>query len=242
MFSFSSIFGSTSLALRCSLSSMPFPILYKNMKDTHNPEKSVVPFLDKHDIFSILSYSVCTFIYAKNINSDSLFVIITYAFVSLLYFIHLNMFLYIISMKRYMLLVTLSIVSIAYVFLYVSQIIIVIMCLLLCLINCIRPIKSNRDMLLKVNIEEISLANLLSENVISFFWIIYGTINQLYSFTLCNCIFFMIDITGMISYSYGKGGLKEDNCAIRLLKKIYRIKEEPLVDNLKEKILKNEEI
>ena len=52
----------------------------------------------------------------------------------------------------------------------------------------------------------------------------------------------MIDITGMISYSYGKGGLKEDNCAIRLLKKIHRIKKKPLVDNLKEKKKKNEEI
>ena len=152
------------------------------------------------------------------------------------------MYLYIISMKKYMLLITLAIVSISYIFFYVSQIIIVIMCFLLCLINSIRPIKSNRDMLLKVNIEEISLANLLSENIISFFWIIYGAINQLYSFTICNFIFFLIDITGMIAYSYGKGGIKEDSCIVRLLKKIYRIKDEPIVDNLKEKILKNEEI
>lgn len=245
MLTFSSLFGTTSLVLRSTISSIPFPFLYKNMKDKHNPEIVVFPFLDKNSIFSVLFYSIITSIYAFNTQKATC-AFIAYIYLSFLYFIYLNMYLYIMSQKNYMLLQTLCIAFISYLFFqYVHQSIIIFLCLFTALVNIIRPIQINKDLLLKLETHEIMISNIICEIVISVLWIVYGFINKLQCFIICNSIFFIINCTEIISYLYMKGSFQEKNFLIRILKKIYFIKEknsEEKIKNLKEAILKNEEI
>ena len=245
MLSFSALFGTTSLVLRSTISSIPFPFLYKNMKDKHNPEIVVFPFLEKNTIFSVLFYSIIISIYAFNTQKATC-AFIAYIYLSLLYFIYLNMYLYIMSQKNYMLLQTLCLVFISYLFFqYVHQNIIIVFCLLIALLNAIKPIQINKELLLKIETHEIMITNIICEIIISILWIVYGFINELQCFIICNSIFFIINCTGIIAYLYMKGSFQEKNCLIRQLKKIYMIKEESSeekIKNLKETILKNEEI
>ena len=218
--------GFATMALQISTNLGKFPSMYQNMKDKYNPEIRVTPSLSFEKISLSLAYSIMTFLYLYS-ETTSNFLMISYATMSLIFFMYLNMYLFMMSQKRIMLLSTLGISLVSYV-LYESdsRCLNMFLFFLLNILLCLVATRKAKHMLSGIKEEEFSTVSLVNSNIIVFMWLVYALTVQLYYFCFCSFAFGVCYLQMVVGVLYISGKVNENNKMIVFLKRLYRIQTE----------------
>ena len=237
MFS-SYIFGSFALSFRIINYSSYLPYYYISMKtkilqnnNNINNDEIILPNLSI--LFSILSFSLFSMLYGYYIETTTIFIFLTYFYVSILYLIYLNIYFFSEKKSHYMLIVTLLICFPIYLLYKIKNIILIefLGFIFLFLSNISNIIKFRNvfsqffsEYLYLINNDKDIYSSLYQDFFVDFFWIIYSSINNFYYFVVINLICLLITLLGIISYMYSNDLINKNNFIIKVVKKILLIK------------------
>ena len=232
MFS-SYIFGSFALSFRIINYSSYLPYYYISMKtkilqnnNNINNDEIILPNLSI--LFSILSFSLFSMLYAYFRETNILFIFLTYFYISFLYLIYLNIFFFS-EKKYYLMLITTLLICFPIYLLYKSKniILIEILGLIFLFLSSISNIIYFRDILsenYKPNNDKNIFSSLYQDFFIQIFWIIYSSLNNFYYFIIVNFISLLITLLGIISYMCLNDLINKNNLIIKIVKKILLVK------------------
>ena len=232
MFS-SYIFGSFALSFRIINYSSYLPYYYISMKtkilqnnNNINNDEIILPNLSI--LFSILSFSLFSMLYGYYIETTTIFIFLTYFYVSILYLIYLNIYFFSEKKSHYMLIVTLLICFPIYLLYKIKNIILIeFLGFIFLFLSNISNIINFRNILsenIHINNDKDIYSSLYQDFFVDFFWIIYSSINNFYYFVVINLISLLITLLGIISYMYLNDLINKNNFIIKVVKKILLIK------------------
>ena len=232
MFS-SYIFGSFALSFRIINYSSYLPYYYISMKtkilqnnNNINNDEIILPNLSI--LFSILSFSLFSMLYGYYIETTTIFIFLTYFYVSILYLIYLNIYFFSEKKSHYMLIVTLLICFPIYLLYKIKNIILIeFLGFIFLFLSNISNIINFRNILsenIHINSDKDIYSSLYQDFFVDFFWIIYSSINNFYYFVVINLICLFITLLGIISYMYSNDLINKNNFIIKVVKKILLIK------------------
>ncbi len=234
MLGFNFVSGLSGLLFRTLSSSMNFGDYYTNIKNNYLPNAARLPCKkpNKNEILGNLIFSIISFLYLNNFDYE-FFGLMTYAYVSILYILYLNMFLFASGYKNFMLLYSLIIFGITYLFYnFVNIIIISFFLLLICFIIIFENL-INYKHVFQDEIHFLDLNVIFLDMMVSISFVFYSGFLKLSCFLLCNFFTFISTNIGIIAFFYGENKINKNSILVLFIKKILLVNE----TNKEEKLL-----
>ena len=234
MLGFNFVSGLSGLLFRTLSSSMYFGDYYTNIKNNYLPNAARLPCKkpNKNEILGNLIFSIISFLYLNNFDYE-FFGLMTYAYVSILYILYLNMFLFASGYKNFMLLYSLIIFGITYLFYnFVNIIIISFFLLLICFIIIFDDL-INYKHVFQDEIHFLDLNVIFLDMMVSISFVFYSGFLKLSCFLLCNFFTFISTNIGIVAFFYGENKINKNSILVLFIKKILLVNE----TNKEEKLL-----
>ena len=234
MLGFNFVSGLSGLLFRTLSSSMYFGDYYTNIKNNYLPNAARLPCKkpNKNEILGNLIFSIISFLYLNNFDYE-FFGLMTYAYVSILYILYLNMFLFASGYKNFMLLYSLIIFGITYLFYnFVNIIIISFFLLLICFIIIFENL-INYKHVFQDEIHFLDLNVIFLDMMVSISFVFYSGFLKLSCFLLCNFFTFISTNIGIVAFFYGENKINKNSILVLFIKKILLVNE----TNKEEKLL-----
>ena len=234
MLGFNFVSGLSGLLFRTLSSSMYFGDYYTNIKNNYLPNAARLPCKkpNKNEILGNLIFSIISFLYLNNFDYE-FFGLMTYAYVSILYILYLNMFLFASGYKNFMLLYSLIIFGITYLFYnFVNIIIISFFLLLICFIIIFDDL-INYKHIFQEEIHFLDLNVIFLDMMVSISFVFYSGFLKLSCFLLCNFFTFISTNIGIVAFFYGENKINKNSILVLFIKKILLVNE----TNKEEKLL-----
>jgi hypothetical protein len=234
MLGFNFVSGLSGLLFRTLSSSMYFGDYYTNIKNNYLPNAARLPCKkpNKNEILGNLIFSIISFLYLNNFDYE-FFGLMTYAYVYILYILYLNMFLFASGYKNFMLLYSLIIFGITYLFYnFVNIIIISFFLLLICFIIIFENL-INYKHVFQDEIHFLDLNVIFLDMMVSISFVFYSGFLKLSCFLLCNFFTFISTNIGIVAFFYGENKINKNSILVLFIKKILLVNE----TNKEEKLL-----
>ena len=226
MLGFNFVSGLSGLLFRTLSSSMYFGDYYTNIKNNYLPNAARLPCKkpNKNEILGNLIFSIISFLYLNNFDYE-FFGLMTYAYVSILYILYLNMFLFASGYKNFMLLYSLIIFGITYLFYnFVNIIIISFFLLLICFIIIFENL-INYKHVFQDEIHFLDLNVIFLDMMVSISFVFYSGFLKLSCFLLCNFFTFISTNIGIVVFFYGENKINKNSILVLFIKKILLVNE-----------------
>ena len=234
MLGFNFVSGLSGLLFRTLSSSMYFGDYYTNIKNNYLPNAARLPCKkpNKNEILGNLIFSIISFLYLNNFDYE-FFGLMTYAYVSILYILYLNMFLFASGYKNFMLLYSLIIFGITYLFYnFVNIFIISFFLLLICFIIIFENL-INYKHVFQDEIHFLDLNVIFLDMMVSISFVFYSGFLKLSCFLFCNFFTFISTNIGIVAFFYGENKINKNSILVLFIKKILLVNE----TNKEEKLL-----
>ena len=240
MLGFNFVSGLSGFLFRTLSSSMYFGDYYTNIKNNYLPEVQRIPCKkpNKNEILGTLLFSIISFLYLNNFDYE-FFGLMAYAYVSILYILYLNMFLFASGFRNFMLFYSLIIFGLTYIFYnFFNVIFICFFLLLICfMINFDNLI--NYKHVFQDEIYFLDLNIIFLDMMVSISFVFYSGFLKLGCFFLCNFFTFLSTNIGIVAFFYGENKINKNSKLVLFIKKILLVKEEIKEEKLLELIESN---